>query len=477
MAIDYSLLGGAETPYPPASSKVRGGSATPSLTTSSSDNEPSDSDVQVKTPLAGPCTPSTEWLPSSKKSQKEMPQDPNDFLWMLTEEPHRSRRKAILKAHPEVRKLMGYTRWTLPCVILVLAIQLGTAYTLRHTHPLSWKFLLAAYVIGGTANQNIFLAIHEITHNLAFKRILPNKILAMVANIAIGVPYAMAFKGYHIEHHKYLGEDGIDTDLPSKVEAVVLNNVAGKTFFATFQILFYALRPGFIRSQNPTLYHLLNLIVIIGIDALIVRAFGWYPLFYLLFSSFFAGSLHPCAGHFIAEHYLMAGDKDVAVVPSVTTNADAASDGLEGIRELSQETTSYYGWLNALCYNVGYHNEHHDFPSVPWTRLPELHRLAHEFYDPLPSHPSWPAVTWKFITDDRIGMWSRAKRESGNKGERIDEGVWTACQRQEETGNVHVAEQESEMDALMDEAVERGYGSDADSKHPLRQRKATTVRS
>ena len=30
-------------------------------------------------------------------------QDPNDWLWMHDEEPHRSRRRAILKAHPEVR--------------------------------------------------------------------------------------------------------------------------------------------------------------------------------------------------------------------------------------------------------------------------------------------------------------------------------------------------------------------------------------
>lgn len=30
-------------------------------------------------------------------------QDTHDFLWLMTEEPHRSRRKAILKAHPEVR--------------------------------------------------------------------------------------------------------------------------------------------------------------------------------------------------------------------------------------------------------------------------------------------------------------------------------------------------------------------------------------
>ena len=30
------------------------------------------------------------------------PQDPKDFLWLMTEEPHRSRRMAIMKAHPEV---------------------------------------------------------------------------------------------------------------------------------------------------------------------------------------------------------------------------------------------------------------------------------------------------------------------------------------------------------------------------------------
>jgi sphingolipid 4-desaturase/C4-monooxygenase len=30
------------------------------------------------------------------------PQDPSDFLWLMTEEPHRSRRMEILKVHPEV---------------------------------------------------------------------------------------------------------------------------------------------------------------------------------------------------------------------------------------------------------------------------------------------------------------------------------------------------------------------------------------
>lgn len=83
-----------------------------------------------------------------------------------------------------------------------------------------------------TANQNLFLAIHEITHNLAFKSIIANKLLALFANLPITVPYAMLFKKYHIEHHRYLGEDGIDTDLPTRLELICLRNVLGKAFFA-----------------------------------------------------------------------------------------------------------------------------------------------------------------------------------------------------------------------------------------------------
>ena len=49
-------------------------------------------------------------------------------------------------------------------------------------------------------------------------------------------------------------------------------------------------------------------------------------MWYLLISSVLAGSLHPCAAHFIAEHYLFEG--------------------------LDQETWSYYGPLNILAYNV-----------------------------------------------------------------------------------------------------------------------------
>ena len=44
------------------------------------------------------------------------------------------------------------------------------------------------------ANHNLFLAIHEITHNLAFRGVRNNKLLALFANFPIGIPYSMMFK-------------------------------------------------------------------------------------------------------------------------------------------------------------------------------------------------------------------------------------------------------------------------------------------
>ena len=89
---------------------------------------------------------------------------------------------------------MGHEPLTKWVVLFVVSLQLTVAYLLRHTHWSSPIFIGCAYVIGGTANHNLFLAIHEITHNLAFKGVKANKLLAIFANLPIGIPYAATFK-------------------------------------------------------------------------------------------------------------------------------------------------------------------------------------------------------------------------------------------------------------------------------------------
>jgi sphingolipid 4-desaturase/C4-monooxygenase len=89
---------------------------------------------------------------------------------------------------------MGHEPLTKYVVLGVVGLQFSVAIYLRHTPVLSPLFLFCAYAIGGTANQNLFLAIHEITHNLAFRRVVPNKLLAIFANLPIGIPYSAAFK-------------------------------------------------------------------------------------------------------------------------------------------------------------------------------------------------------------------------------------------------------------------------------------------
>ena len=120
--------------------------------------------------------------------------------------------------------------------------------------------------------------------------------------------------------------DGLDTDLPTSLEAWFLDSVAGKAFFATFQILFYALRPMMVYNLPLTRIHAFNVFVQLAVDYLLVQNVGGKALGYLILSSFLAGSLHPVAGHFIAEHYVWDG--------------------------LQQETYSYYGILNIFAYNV-----------------------------------------------------------------------------------------------------------------------------
>ncbi|KAI9209624.1 dihydroceramide delta(4)-desaturase [Polychytrium aggregatum] len=321
-----------------------------------------------------PTKPSDVGFPTLPKS--------DDFMWETSDEPHATRRKIILQKYPEINKLMGPCPKTKYSVFFLVTTHFALAYYLRDK---MWtlQFWLLAYFVGATMTHSLFLAIHEITHFLAFKSPLYNRLLASFANLPIGFPYWAAFRGYHQEHHNMQGVEGIDTDLPTALEGRLFKSTLGKLFFCTFQILFYALRPMIVKQQKFTSWHVFNWVTQFGAMGAMIYFWGMNPFWYFAVCTFLSGCLHPMSGHFIAEHYVF----------------------VKGF-----ETYSYYGLLNLLAYNVGYHNEHHDFPRIPGSRLPEVRRIAAEFYDDLPQVKSWVMTIVNFIIFPHITPYNRVKR-------------------------------------------------------------------
>ncbi|XP_050711818.1 sphingolipid delta(4)-desaturase DES1-like isoform X1 [Eriocheir sinensis] len=307
-----------------------------------------------------------------------------DFEWTYTAEPHASRRKEILKKHPEIKELFGNDPNLKWWVLGLVTFQVLSLFVVKDL-PWLWVFLLA-YCIGGTINHSLMLAIHEISHNLAFGHSQPlaNRFLGIFANFPIALPFSVSFKGYHLEHHKYQGDEKLDTDIPTSLEARLFCTTFGKLIWMSLQPLFYALRPVITYPKTPTLLEIFNTAVQLSFNFAVYYFFGAKGISYLAGGSLLAMGIHPVAGHFISEHYMF---------------------------HKGFETYSYYGPLNYVTFNVGYHNEHHDFPYVPGSRLPKVRALAPEYYDDLPRHESWVKVIYDFITDPAIGPYARIKRK------------------------------------------------------------------
>jgi len=326
-------------------------------------------------PRAPPCESSSCSLMEEKRL--------DDFHWSHTEEPHATRRKEILEKHPEIKELYGVDPNTKYRVAFVVLSQILISYLLRNTSVIT--ILLISWVIGGGINHFLTLAVHEITHNLAFEKPLHNRLFSIcVANLPIAFPETITFQKYHMDHHLYQGVDGIDMDIPTKAEGMIFRSTFMKCIWVLFQPYFYIFRPLWINPKPVGLWELYNCIIQFTFDFLIFYFFGWKSLLYLVASTISGLGLHPMAGHFIAEHYVFVD---------------------------TYETYSYYGPLNALALNVGYHNEHHDFPRIPGSRLPKVRELAPEYYDALPAYTSWIVVVWYYITKLPIGPFSRVKRK------------------------------------------------------------------
>lgn len=128
-----------------------------------------------------------------------------------------------------------------------------------------------------------------------------------------------------------------------------------KFVFLLFYPLMYVVR-GAAQQKTPTKWEVINIAFTIACDATIITTCGMRGLGYLFLCLWLGYGIHPAAAHFIQEHFSFV-------------------DG--------QETYSYYGSMNKIFMNIGYHNEHHDFTKVSSSRLSLILRFHGAIYQKL----------------------------------------------------------------------------------------------
>ncbi len=308
-----------------------------------------------------------------------------DFHYSEYSEPHRIRTKEILKQYPHIRNLIGKDPTTIFSIVGLVVFQVVMAWFLRD--QAWWVIVGAAYLLGAFADHALFVMIHECAHKLLFKNANANRWAGMFANMPQIFPSSVSFERYHIKHHSFQGIHELDADLPNRWEAKLINNsFLGKAIWLLFFPVFQLFRLSRLREiQNFDGWIVANVLVQVVFTTAIWYFMGWPAIGYLFLSFMFSVGLHPLGARWIQEHYLT--------------------------HSVEQETYSYYGKLNVVAFNVGFHNEHHDFPSIPWNKLPQIKKTAPEYYDTLHYHKSWTWLFLRFLFDREISLFNRILRK------------------------------------------------------------------
>jgi sphingolipid delta-4 desaturase len=304
---------------------------------------------------------------------------------------HARRHRAILHDHPRVRDLFGPDAASAAWVVVLAAVQLTLAVWVA-ARP-TWVLLAVSVTAGAVVAHALGVLIHEASHNLVFRGAWKNKAVAILANLPLGAPAAIEFRHQHLLHHKYLGDaadpDGCDTQAPTRKEVdAVGHSAVMKLLSFTFGRFFYRARPANRPPRDAWL--VANAVLCVLADVALVSFAGFRALAYVIVSALLAFGPHVLGARRVAEHLTV---------------------------RRGQPTNSYYGAVNRISFDVGYHVEHHDFPAIAWSRLRRLRALASEHYDRLAVVASWSRLIVSYFFDRRFGV----AQYTGVSSEYLDE--------------------------------------------------------
>lgn len=377
---------------------------------------------------------------------------------------HYARRVEIVKAHPEIKKLMRPYPLTILLGLFVAALHSATAILLIAYETPWWAVFLIAYSVGAGCKMYQFMIGHEFCHGLVVtNQNLSDFLMGVVTLPCLGWTIFMYCSVLHLGHHAHLaihpdqvpfhgGQLHLDGDVvsvstkmliskltreakpipivpmqyhKSRIIRVIVNplthvaeflvNLYMSILSIAVSLLYLAALPfaglamlGLLVFDRPRLNRYLTLAakgpVRVGIKLLIyslvwpsylillfylggqlgiylnIYAEGaggsaWPAVVYLGLSEMFQKGFlhHPYGGYFLAVHRSKG----------TFNSSNKAGAGPSPDRDCQPTMSMYSKSSGFLTGNLNLHVEHHDFPTVPWIRLPQVTKIAPEFYDNL----------------------------------------------------------------------------------------------
>jgi len=243
-----------------------------------------------------------------------------------------------------------------------------------------WQLLL---IPQGIAIVFLFTLLHEAVHQTPFRTPWLNGVAARVSGFLLFLPSTW-FKYFHLAHHRFTQIPGKDPELAiekPKTRLGFVKYISGiPTWFGHFKTLLHNAtgdcNADFLpKKADPSIVSESRLLILsytlMFSGALL---FGSTALFWIWILPVFLGQ--PFLRLFLlAEHGLC---------PTVANASD------------NTRTTFTNQIVRFIAWNMSYHTEHHTYPSVPFHKLPELHKIMQP--ELIHIEPSYSSFMGKYIS-------------------------------------------------------------------------------
>lgn len=263
--------------------------------------------------------------------------------------------KKLRGVNPKGFILKALSAWFSIAVALFVAIYLG-----------NWFVSVLAIMYIGTRQNILGLLVHEQTHRLGFK----TKLGDYIANIFCAYPLGVTLEGYrkvHLAHHDhffteedpdYIRKQGIAWSFPKKAKdffLLVLGDLFGLNIFKNYK----SKQAGIVNAE----YNIHGPILVL----IRIACFG--ILFYLL------------TIYGVWSYFLLYWALPLFTVLQVIVRWGAICEHRYNLINPSLEEATPMilpTWWERLILpniNFNYHIYHHWYVSIPFTRLPEVHKI------------------------------------------------------------------------------------------------------